>query len=107
MTQPPDPEHINFFLEHLGKILGSIASVLLAWMAYLSHSKKATMAKAVLTETPVSHAELLRCQMEVNTTVRDEFRLLRKELMNEITNLRDEQKEDVTALHIRINSIRG
>lgn len=87
MTTPPEPEHINFFLEHIGKILGALAAILLGWMKYFSDSKKstaATIAKAVLTETPVSHAELLRCQMEVNKTINDNFTGLREELMDEI-----------------------
>ena len=101
----PEPEQINFFLEHLGKILGSIASVLLAWMAYLSHSKKATLARAILTETPVSHAELLRCQMEVNLTVRDQFKELRDELLTAIADLRKDARDDVAELHAKIGSL--
>lgn len=80
----PSPSEVNFFLEHLGKILGALAAVLLTWMKYLSHSKKASLAHAVLTETPVSHKELLQCQMEVNATIVEEFRLLRTEFMKEV-----------------------
>lgn len=96
MTNPPEPEHINFFLEHIGKILGAVAAILLTWMKYFSDSKKAataSIAKAVLTETPVSHAELLRCQMEVNKTVNDNFKELRKELMKEIKDIHERINE--------------
>jgi hypothetical protein len=90
MTTPPEPEHINFFLEHIGKILGALAAILLGWMKYFSDSKRtatATIAKAVLTETPVSHTELLKCQMEVNKALDANFKELRKELMDEIRRL--------------------
>lgn len=90
MTTPPEPEHINFFLEHIGKILGALAAILLGWMKYFSDSKRAataTIAKAVLTETPVSHTELLQCQMEVNRAIDDNFKSLRHELMNEIRHI--------------------
>ena len=82
----PSPSEVNFFIEHLGKILGAIAVAFLTAMSYISknRNKKAEIAKAVLTETPVSHTELLRCQMEINVTIADGFKELRKELMTEI-----------------------
>ena len=87
MSPTPDPEHVNFFFEHLGKFLGATAGALLLAMQYISRSKKAGMARAVLTETPVSHAELLECQMDVKDMVRAELKEFRKDFMEEIKDL--------------------
>ncbi len=87
MSQVPDPEHVNFFLEHLGKFLGATAGALLLAMQYISRSKKAAVARAVLTETPVSHAELTELELEMTKTISTQFRDLRKELLEEIKDI--------------------
>lgn len=90
----PDPEQVNFIFEHIGKILTALTVVILALVKFITNNKNAGLAKDVLTEKPVSHAELLRCQMEVNATVNANFEKLRSDFMQE-----------VRLIHKRINEL--
>ena len=94
MTDPTDPTQVNFFLEHIGKILGAIAAILLTWMQYVSKSKKATLAHSVLTESPVSHTELLQCKADITDLILERFDRLEDKFMAEIKDI-----------HTRINSL--
>jgi len=104
MSVESDPVQVNFFLEHLGKLLGAAAVIILALMSRLNkNNDKASIAKEVLTERPVSHVELLKCQMEVNATIDVHFKELRKELLEAITTIRKETKEDFNEVYKTID----
>jgi len=94
-----EPEQVNFVLEHLGKITTALIVLLLGILRLLGKKERATIAKSVLIETPVSHAELLQCQMEVSkelsTLIKENFSELRKEFL-----------EEIRILHQRINEER-
>lgn len=83
-----DPEHVSFIVTIVTGIIVGLLSLL-----KLSKSTKgrAVMAEAVLKETPVSHAELIKCQMEVTEK-------LHKVIRKEIQGLKDEIRQDIQLL---------
>ena len=45
---PPEVEQVNFFMEHLGKILASLVAGLLFFMQFTGRRKEAVVARAVI-----------------------------------------------------------
>lgn len=84
---PPDPDQVNILVDNLAKIVTGATLIFLALLRFLGRGKQAEQAKVVLTETPVSHAELLECQIGVNKLIREQFEHLREELRTEIKDL--------------------
>ena len=85
----PDVEQVNFLVRNIAQIVTGATILLLALLSYLGKRDSAKNARAMLIEVPVSHAELLACQMEVNKVIRTEFDLLRKDFMSEIKELHE------------------
>jgi len=83
----PDPEHVNFLLEHLGKFIGALAGALLLAMQYISKSRKAEVARKVLIDEPVSHTEFLEYQLSLNKTLVEQFEEVRREFLEEVRRL--------------------
>lgn len=87
-----DPAHtiLSVVLENVAAIVTGATVILLALLGYLGKKDQSKIAKAVLTETPVSHAELISCRMEtqdaMRAIIREEFKDLREEFIKE-TNL--------------------
>ena len=79
----PESTVFSLALEHLAAIVTGATVLLLAFLSHIGKAKQADLAKAVLTESPVSHAELLECQMavlnQVNATITDGFADARKD----------------------------
>ena len=99
------PEHtiLSMMLENIAAIVTGATVVLLALLSFLGKGKQAAVAKAVLTETPVSHAELLECRIEAEKSMRgiikDEFRGLRKDFLAELRILHKRQNDHIKHYH--------
>ena len=99
------PEHtaLSIILENVAAIVTGATVVLLALLSFLGRGKQATIAKAVLTETPVSHAELLECRIEAEKSMRaiikEEFTGLKKEFVDEMRLLHKKQNNHVKDYH--------
>jgi len=94
----PDPEHVNFIIEHLGKIATGMTVIGLMVLKFFPQKREAAkIAQAIITETPVSHSELIECKMEIKDIIQEELKEFNKTFMGEIK-----------LLHKRINNeIRG
>ena len=56
----PDPEHVNFVIEHLGKIATGITVVGLMILKFFPQKREAAkLAQAVITDKTVTQVELL------------------------------------------------
>jgi len=102
----PDPEQVNFFLEHIGKIFAAAAAALLAASHLIGKNKKAEAAKNILTEKPVSRVELLEFQISItkdfNSLIDEHFKELRGELLTEIKEVHSR----IDSLHIKVGNLR-
>jgi len=106
MAHVPEPEHVNILIssghwiaKNLDAIITGVVVVLLAVLKLLGRRDVIETTEAVLKERPVSHAELLKCQMKVNTTINNNFEKLRHELMEEVSKLHEKFNT-----HIRTNA---
>lgn len=96
---PTDPEQANFIIKHTAEIVTGAAIVIIGILKFLGRQDKAEAASSILRESPVSHAELLKCQMRVNATIDTHFKELRTELMAEIKELHQKVNTHVSDHH--------
>lgn len=92
----PDPDSTNAAIGAIAAIVTGVTVLLLAFLSHLGKKEPAEQAKALLTERPVSHTELLQCQINVTDMVREELKEFSKEF-------REEFMREVRTLHIRLN----
>lgn len=83
----PEPEHVNFLIRNLAEIVTGIVVILLSLLKILGMKKEAKVAEAILKERPVSHTELMECQMKVNETLTNGLNAIRTELMAEMKDI--------------------
>jgi len=99
------PEHtlLSMMLENIAAVVTGVTLILLASLKYLGKGKQAEIAKAVLIETPVSHAELLECRIEAEKSMRaiikEEFKGLKKDFIDEIRILHKKQNTHIKDYH--------
>ena len=85
----------------MAKLVTALVVLLLAGLKLFKGGRdKAEIAEAVLTERPVSHAELVSCQLEVTRTINDQFLQLRKDFMDEIKQLHEKINANIHP-HVR------
>ena len=96
----PDPEHINFFVKHAAEGITAVIIGALALLRYIGYKRdKVEVAEAVLKERPVSHSELLQCQITVTQTLNESMRL-------QLSEFRQEFMTEIRSLHEKIHATR-
>jgi len=96
----PEPGHLSFILENLAGIITGSVILLLALLGFLGKKAEAKAARDKLLDSQPTHADLLRCKLEVNQVIQEEFAKLRYEARED----RKEFTHEIEELHKRITA---